>query len=309
MKNITRTIVVVLLSIFVGTIISSAIFAVDEANMAFSVAPMNQRISLEPGETYYGTFKITNPATSAYEFYYKASVSPFRVSEEYEPKFENNGDYNQIVDWIHVENDTGVIRPNETIVVRFTIEVPSNAPAGGQYAAIKITSAKEDETNEGINIDVDYEIAHIVYAEVAGETVRKGEVNSVSVPSFLFSGKIYGTSTIKNIGNVHSDASYTLQVFPVFSNEEIYTNEENPSTKIILPDTTRTVTTAWDQTPSIGIFHVIYNVEFEGVNQKVDKMVIVCPFWLLFIIAVIIFLIIFKILSGKKEKNKTIYEK
>ena len=269
----------------------------------FQVSPMNQKISLIPGERTYGTFKVTNPDTNPSNFHFTLSVEPFTVDSDYNIKYENNGDYNQIVDWITIEGNEAELPPNNTATVHFYIDTPENAPAGGQYVAIVVKSAGNDDSKEGLNIKSNFGITHAIFAEVAGETIRKGEVDSINLPSFLFSGNITGTATVKNVGNVHSDAAYTLQVFPIFSDEEIYTNEENPLTNTILPEATRTTMLSWDETPSIGIFHVIYNVEFEGVNQKVDKMVIVCPLWLLFIIAVIIFLIIFKILSGKKEKN------
>ena len=148
-------------------------------------------------------------------------------------------------------------------------------------------------------------MAHLIYADVAGETIRGGDFNSINVPSFLFSGNIYGVSSIHNTGNVHSDGAYTLQVFPLFSKEEIYTNEEDPETAIIFPNTTRTSSTFWYDTPSIGIFHVIYKASFEGVDNTVDKVVIVCPLWLLLVIIFAIILIIFWIIwGGKKEKKQ-----
>ncbi len=261
---------------------------------------------LTPGEDYSGTFEVVNPSYSPSTFYYKLSVEPFSVNEKYEPVYENNGDYNQIVNWIELESETGSIEPNETVHINFTVHTPATAPAGGQYAVIRVASdydmmAKENENS--LNIQNIMTIAHILYAEVAGETERGGEILDTKVPSFLFSGNISGSAITKNTGNVHSDGTYTLQVFPLFSKEEIYTNEESPLTRTIIPEATRTSVVTWEETPNVGIFHVIFNADFEGAHSTVDKYVIICPLWLLFIIILAIFLIVFKILSGKKKKE------
>ena len=228
MKLTLKTIIVSLVTISAALGAPLAAFA-EEKESSFQVSPMNQKITLTPGERYYGTFKITNPISNEYAFPYKTTISPFTVNEDYDILFENNGDYNQIVDWITIVNDTGLVQPNNTEIVQFYIDVPENAPAGGQYAVINVLSANQTAVGEGINIKAEYAIAHVLYAEVAGETVRGGEINDISVPSFLFSGSITATAHIKNTGNVHSDGTYTLQIFPLFSGEEVFTNEEDPT--------------------------------------------------------------------------------
>ena len=270
---------------------------------SFSVSPMFQNVSLVPGEEYRGTFSIVNPNKNDTDFKYKLSIQPFTVDQEHEVVLDNNGDYNQMTKWLSIESTDGIISPNSTKEIKFVINVPIDAPAGGQYAAILVSSDNTGSMEGAVNITNNYQITHLIYADVAGETIRKGEIDDVNVPGFLFSGNISGSARITNQGNVHSRSTNILQVFPLFSDEEVFTNEENPDTTFIMPSSTRLSSLEWQETPSIGIFHVIYNVEFEGVNQKVDKMVIVCPLWLLFIIVAIIFLIIFKILSGKKEKK------
>ena len=82
------------------------------ADMQFSVTPMNQKIILTPGEKYEGTFGVVNPANSANTFYYKLNVEPFYVDENYHPVYSNNGDYNQIVDWIKLDQETGTVEPS-----------------------------------------------------------------------------------------------------------------------------------------------------------------------------------------------------
>ena len=304
MKKITK----IFIAIAIGSIISFmglSSRASATSGSVFSVSPMNQRINLTPGETYHGTFKVTNPAKSTVTLNYVLEVTPMTVDDEnYTLSFDNNGDYNQIVNWVVLDKTYGTIEPNQTEEVQFSIVVPENTPAGGQYCAIAVTSIPSEATEEGVNLQDRIRISHLLYTEVAGETVRKGNIDEANVASFLLSGNITGTSRISNTGNVHSDAHYTLQIFPLFSGEEIYTNEEDPEKAIIFPSTTKFSSLEWKETPSVGIFHVIYKVNFEGVESKVDKMVIVCPLWLLFLIILAIFLIIFKIWSSKKNREK-----
>ncbi len=270
----------------------------------FALSPMYQQITLTPGEPYVGNFEVVNPGDNTIDFYYTVSVKPFSVEGLDDLSFIANGDYNQIVDWIELSRTEGIVSPNDNQEIRFTINVPENAAAGGQYAAILVTSEEYRVDNTQVDLREKYEASHLIYAEVAGETVRKGNINNVNMPGFMLSGNITGSSQITNQGNVHSKAIHTLQVFPLFSGEEIYTNEENPKEIWIMPGNTVMSSLSWEETPNMGIFHAIYKVEFEGVESKVDKMVIVCPLWLLFIIILAIFLIIFKIWSGKKKEKK-----
>jgi len=277
------------------------------AKSAITVAPMTHSVLLTPGETYHGSFVLSNPKSSDETLYYATGVMPFYIGDDKRVEFSTNGDRNQIVNWITVENPTGSLAPNSSTNIYYTINVPDNTPAGGQYALIKVASvAKEDiENNDfSLNISVSYGVGYMIYGEIAGTTIRKGEIIDVSVPSFLFSGNITGTSSIKNSGNTHGTAKYIMQVYPLFSNEELYTNEENPGESTILPDRTMYHETSWGETPMFGIFNVVYTVEFEGVTEQVSKMVIKCPIWLLFIIIFIIAaIIIYFVMRAKSRKN------
>ena len=274
------------------------------ADVDFGVSPPTERITLTPGETFYGTVTIVNPSTSESNFDYTVSVEPFYVNENNETIYDYSGSRTMMADWIHLDHETGVIEPNSDRSVKFVINVPEDAPAGGQYAAIMVSSNADTEASEGVNIVASYRFAHLIYADVAGESVHDGAITGANVPSFLFSGRIKGSATVENKGNTHAEVSHTLQIFPLFSNEEIYTNEEDPKTSLIMPGVKRSSSVSWEETPAIGVFHVVYNVEFEGAKSTVDKHVIVCPIWLLFLILIGIFLIIFRILNVKKKTEK-----
>ncbi len=269
----------------------------------FSVSPMNQKIILKPGEVFEGSFKVSNPASSTEDFNYKIEVQPFYVDGEYNPVYTETGDYNQIVEWVTVKNPKGTIAPNGVVTVYYQIDVPADAPAGGQYTSLTTMQDLSGEASAGVNIATVPAIAHIIYAEVAGTTERSGEVVSIDVPSFVFGGGLSAKSSVKNTGNAHGTAKYTLKVTPLFSDEPVFTNEEDPTTMTILPDRTYYNETVWPDTPFFGVYNVVYNVEFEGISKEVSKMVIICPIWLMFVVIFGVALLIVWIVAKKRAKR------
>ncbi|MDO5452012.1 MAG: hypothetical protein Q4F56_02900 [Candidatus Saccharibacteria bacterium] len=275
---------------------------------SLTVSPSKQKIVLIPGETYVGSINVFSPAKSEKDMRYNVSIGSFSESSN----GENNDDYgtvdhiskssyNQMMDWITLDKESGILSPNTKDVITYTINVPEDAPAGGQYASLIIKD--EDgmySVGTGVAIKNEMQILSIIYAEVAGETREEGVITENSIPSFLLNNPLNATSMVRNNGNVHTDAEYTLQVWPLFSDEEVCTNEEKPETSLILPETERFHAQTCEL-PSIGIFRAKQTVKIFGEESIIEKTIVICPIWLLFIIIFIVTIIVIWLITRIKS--------
>ena len=287
-----------------------------------TVSPPHQKIILIPGETYNGSITVFNASSSEKPLSYRVEVGSFsqQKGENDDAKDDygamdhiSRSSYNQIVDWIKLDKEKGTVEPGVAEDVTFKIEVPKNAPGGGQYATLLVV----DDTASGaagggggnVEINQTFQFASIIYAEVAGKTEEKGEILDNTMPSFLLNGPLTAESMVKNNGNVHTDAEYTFQVWPLFGNEEICTNEEKPETSLVLPETERYHAQTCEDMPSIGIFKAKQVVKIFGETSVVERTVIICPLWLLFlilfIIIAIVIWIVMKVRGSKKRSRKS----
>ena len=288
----------------------SANVSAENANIqsALIISPMYQKIILIPGETKQMSIKISNPNASTNILEYSVFIGSFNHGTSEDPDqidTEMVTAYNQIMDWITLEKTTGEVAPNETDVVDFTITVPESAPAGGQYATIIFRDDTSKNTNgaNNVNIESTAQMASIIYAEVAGKTINTAEILENNVPSFSFTNKFETTSLVKNTGNVHTDAEYILQVWPIWSNEEICTNEESADTNLIMPGMERYYSEVCTL-PLAGIFKAKQTVRIFGEESIVEKTVIVCPIWLLFLVVFAIVAIILWLVMRSKSRKK-----
>lgn len=282
---------------------------------SMTVSPPYQKMILTPGETYRNSLMVSNSSGSTRDLKFAVEVGSFSQhsengsADDYEAlDHVSISNYNQIMDWIELDNKNGTIAPGDSTEIGYTINVPENAPAGGQYATILIIDETTGGTsNSNVLIDQKFQFASIIYAEVAGKTEEVGEILDNSMPSFLLNGPLTAESMVKNGGNVHTDAEYIFQVWPLFSDEEICTNEEEPETSLILPETKKYHAQSCDL-PSMGIFKAKQTVKIFGETSVVERTVIICPLWLLFLILFIIIAIVIWIVTkvrGNKKRGQS----
>lgn len=293
-----------------------------EAASAFTVSPQDQEYVLTPGQSVTGEVEAINPSDAEGNFYYIAEVVPYSVSDDgkYTMNFEATDDHTDIVNWVTMSDDNesgvkevhGVLEPGETKKAYYTITVPKDARGGGQYFAVRVKTdvdaAQKAENNDTVVIKEVIGIASLVYVEVSGDIVVKGEITNNNIPSFFLTPPINASFVVKNEGNTHAKISYFLQVFPLFSDEEIYTTEEKMDTKYVLPGASRAITQSWNSTPSIGIFKVRQTVYYDSLDNEpsvTEKIVIVCPVWLLFVIFFLIAALIIWIVMRVKARGKS----
>ncbi|MBR2741378.1 hypothetical protein IKD98_01300 [Candidatus Saccharibacteria bacterium] len=277
---------------------------------AFTVLPMSQRFSLAAGKTEKGSIKIVNPADATEDFSYKIGISPYGVvGEDYEADLVTDSNHTMIAKWIKISEPTGKIKPNETKEIEFTIEVPENAPAGGQYAAITVSSNNEAKQSSGVAVQNVFEMASIVYATVAGETNHEGEVLENNIPGFVVAPPITLSALIENKGNVHADATFVIAVSDFFSGRVILPTEEDEGeySEIIMPDTTRHIEREVSNLPSLGVVKISQTIYYNGVANTQEKTVIICPIWFLALViatlAAIIAAVVRIVLKHKKNKK------
>lgn len=279
------------------------------------VSPMTQKIILTPGDTYTGAIVVSNGNSATADLEYTAKVSSYNTKSGMNGKgdygavdVENATERNIMKDWITLSKDSGTIKPNNNESITFTIKVPKDAPAGAQYASILVSENDKADSSKSASstsagITNKFQLASVIYANIAGETVEKGAITENNIPTILTTNKLEATSMVRNDGNIYTDAKYTLQVWPMFSNEELCTNEENAENNIILPNTERYHVQSCEL-PAVGIFKAKQIVTIFGEESILEKTVLVCPIWLMVIfILIIVGIVITIVILIKKHKK------
>jgi len=277
------------------------------ANTALKVAPTQFHINLDPGQVYSDTLRFTNESDR--EIVYTVSALPYNLTENgdssgYEVSYTAESSYNIIKDWISFNVTEGKLAPDESVAVNFTINVPNDAPGGGQYAIIALsTSVRDGDSSKPVSVGENVIFGPVIYATMSGDTQRTAEILSNDVSGFYLNPPIVAKSRVKNTGNVHAEAAYIMRVFPFFGGESIYNNEEKPAVEIVYPDTSRYFSLAWNEAPAIGIFKVESEVHIFDEVSKIEKTIIICPVWVLILIAIFIIAIIFWIVSRVRARK------
>ena len=272
------------------------------------ISPVKQKLKLTPGQSYVSSIKVRNIGTE--KFTYRVSVSPYSVvDEKYNADYESTvKDYTKMYNWVKIDEKlkTGTIEPKTEIDVPFTVTVPSDMYPGGQYAAIMAETS--DGGNEGSVIQTVNRLGMILYADITSGSIDiDGKIINNTVNSFVLEPPLTVSSTVENTGNFETTATYTVKIWPLGSNETVFSNEENPMKLDIIPKTRRYNAITWDEAPRLGIFTVEQKVEYPNEPASVvKKLVIICPLWLMILFIVILAVLIIWLVSRivKRRKGK-----
>lgn len=277
-------------------------YADERPEYRLQVSPATLSLDLEPGRVTTAEFRVQNTGSKTFEF--EVDISPYSVvDEEYTADYESSSAYTDLAKWVTFSQDRGEVQPGGSIPVTVTIAVPKDVPAGGQYASVMISMVNDGVDGDGMAISMIKRVGLVMYSTVEGKTRKEGKVIENKVPSFKFQSPVTASSVVENTGNVHATATYTLQVFPLFGGEEVYSNEDKPDTRTILPETKRYNEIQWEGAPALGIFKVKQTVNFLGQDSVTEKIVFLCPIWFLFIILLLIFVIIFWIINRVRGRR------
>ena len=317
MEHITRRLMAKKIKVFLAALVAVATFGIcniastnpayaDEVErhpILLQISPTKQKISLTPGSSYVGSFIVHNAGTQP--FTYSVSATPYSVTnEDYSPNYSSLAQYSQMSEWITFDEatKTGRIEPGTMVNVAFTVNVPTDVPSGTQYAALMAQT--EDGNAENATVAVIHRVGMILAATVPGDTRATGEIIKNNVSSFYFNPPVTMSSLVKNTGNIEQTATYTYKIYPLFSNEALYNNEENPQKLDIIPETSRFNSMTWEGAPQLGIFWMEQSIDFAGEVNTVGKLVLICPLWLLIVVIVALVAAILWLVNRSKKRGQ-----
>lgn len=278
-----------------------------DSSSSFVISPMTKRVSLTAGKVYEGILTVSNPKDASSDIKFKVDVSPYTVNgEEYTVDFSNKDDFNQIVDWIKLDKKSGTLKPGESSKIGYAIMVPSDAPAGGQYAALLVSLDNESKKSDGVAVENVFEMASVIYAEVAGETKHEGQIIDNIIPGFVTSVPFRAEGSVSNSGNVHEIAMVSIEVKSIFSPTPLYplNGENGILEETIMPGKDRHFTRDINGISPLGIYTVKQAITYMGETSVTEKTVIACPIWFMVLLALTLCSIIYSIYKALQRRRR-----
>jgi hypothetical protein len=291
----------------IGTLLSSCYIA-----QALTVSPARLEINVDPGMVSENEFTVINEQDAEQTFY--TSIENFEAQgESGTPNFTPTKD--GLAAWVKVAESV-TLKKGEKVKIPFTVNVPTDADAGGHFAAIFLSTIPPS-TNAG-EVAVGAKIGMLMLVRVSGEIKEDGGVRS-----FLLKNGGHFSTTLpvdfvyrfNNNGNDRAKPEGTINIRNTFgiTTESLNANEREGN---VLPNSVRRFEVRWGKEDALpasasffsfvkyemrnfafGIYFANLDLTF-GLTGKTNSSLYFVIFpWHLFIIVLLIAGIIYLALS------------
>ncbi len=328
MKKIINVCLAGLVAVLGFAFFSQSVYAEEEEEAprtSLTLTPVSRTLILKSESTYDGTLKVTNDGTADIKVEVHASPYSYVYSSEtdlYQLGFNQENSFTQISRWItikdasgnYVENPTFSIPKGETLEIEYKITTPSNIPAGGQYAVIFVQTMS---SSAGSGIQAEASAGMIVYghstegetnvsAEIrdmklslGGDTETTTESNAETTKANTFKA----SAKVKNTGNVDFFAYGKLKVESIIGFGS-YETSEDASAPSVIPESERVVEDEWTETPSFGIYKVMWTVTAGESTETIEQVFFLIPPMAIIIFIIVLTIIIVLIIMGLRKRKE-----
>lgn len=189
------------------------------------------------------------------------------------PRFVEQAPYSAST-WIAAAPETFALQPGQAQQVTVHITAPTNADAGEHQVAIVSTVPAPDQKP---GISVSRSVAIALYVTIPGPVDDSAHVTDLHAPGFAVGGPIPLTATVVSTGTMHHDFKGRDQLVVHAHGDTI------PFADFaVLRDSTRIVTTSWQNPPLFCICHTTVTIPGPGgQTSEASATVVIVPIPLL----------------------------
>lgn len=273
------------------------VFADETSITKIILEPSALRISLHPSEHYHASIQVRNIGTVDQTL--RVYAEPYLVDDNYATIFGESNPYTQISRWIFFDSPTIHLPAGQSTAINFHIDVPADAPAGGQYAAIFV---QIDDQSSTTAVNLNHRVGTLLYSTISGATNQSGYISYTHAPFFNLDTSITLRETAHNEGNVDFDTSTHIILKSAFSDDPIEEIDTTPH--IILPHTSRHMEYTLQNLP-FGFYHVTRTSTIFGIFTEDTDLILVLPIpYLITFLLILIALTILIIRTIKRSRQK-----
>ena len=290
-KKMNHKILFILLCIFIGLPCSVR----GQDSQMISVTPPLFQLSVTPGDVWQSEIKVVNG--NKYPLTVYTELVNFEATGEVgRGTFSKKDDtQNTLSNWISLLPGPYVIDPEQSLSISFRIEVPKDAPPGGHYAAV-LVSTEPPSIEPGVSaVRTSQVVTSLLFARIAGDVVESGTIREFrAVDSFVQEPSTEFSLRFENKGNVHLQPKGNIIISNMWGKERgvIPVNYQTHYGNI-LPKSIREFSFSWKGNLSladIGLFRAVVTLGYgENESKNVDA---VTYFWVIPIKATIITLLV-----------------
>lgn len=191
--------------------------------LTLSVAPVIYDIAVDPDQNFKSGLRVINKNQKELTVFLQAVnfiPSDNKGSVKFLPNIDEDGNKNTLANWIGISEEPVIIPAEQSVNVPFSLNIPKNAPPGGHYAAIMVSTRPFSDTKSEANLQVSQIITSLLFVKVSGVVNELGIIRNFRTIDHLFEKpEVSFELDFENKGNVYLQPQGEIKIFNMWGEE------------------------------------------------------------------------------------------